>query len=446
MHYELYTDPRYPFTMKKRSICVVGLGYIGLPLAHAFAEGGYTVLGFDINEKRIADLQSGNDWTGELTEEQLANVSIEYSSDPSVIAKAQFIIMAIPTPIDTENNPDLTMMKTATTTVGRYMQKGVIVVYESTVAPGTTEDICGPILEAESGLKCGEEFTLGYSPERINPGDKEHIVTKLTKVVAGQDEKTTQTLIELYASVITAGVHHAPSIKVAEMGKAIENAQRDLNIAFINEVAMICDKLNIETTDVLNAAGTKWNFLRFEPGLVGGHCIGVDPYYLVQKAKDIGIESQVITAGRGVNDGMPEVVAHQIHEAICECHPEHSRRTTRSNGARIIVLGLTFKPDVPDTRNSKSGDVVRALESLGHTVSLHDPYLPSEEIEAKGYTPGALEDGAYDAVVLLVPHKEYLSDEQAIINTTKDGGLIYDMKSALDREEVEGSGRRYKAL
>ncbi len=420
---------------KQPVLCIVGLGYVGLPLGYAFAKGGHRVLGFDINAKRIEELQDGRDWTLELSEEQLKSVKIEFSSDPVSIKEADIVIVAVPTPIDDNNEPDLTILESATATVGQNLKTGAIVVFESTVYPGTTEEICGPILEKESGMKCGTDFTLGYSPERINPGDKQHTVDKIVKIVAGQDEQTLKTLSDVYGSVITAGIHQAPSIKVAEMAKAIENAQRDLNIAFVNEIAMFCDKLGIGTKDVLEAAGTKWNFLRFTPGLVGGHCIGVDPYYLVAKAKELGLNTNVITAGRSVNDGMAAIVANQICSALGS-----------AKGKRVLVLGLTFKENVPDTRNSKVKDVVKGLETNGCTVVVHDPFYSAEQIQKMGYTPGEFPDGPYDAVALLVPHKQYVDGSHDVVSTTKEGGVVYDLKSILNQNDVEAAGRKYAAL
>ncbi|HLD63889.1 MAG TPA: nucleotide sugar dehydrogenase, partial [Candidatus Peribacteraceae bacterium] len=328
-----------PVAKAKPSLCIVGMGYVGLPLAHAFARAGYRVHGFDVNPRRIEELSAGFDRTLELTEAELRSVKIAYSTDPKIIKESDIIIVAVPTPIDEKNNPDLTMLMSASTTVGQNLKKEAIVVYESTVWPGTTEEICGPIIAKESGLQSGRDFFLGYSPERINPGDKEHTVDKIIKVVAGQTEKTTDALCDLYGSIVSAGIHRAPSIKVAEMAKAIENAQRDLNIAFVNEIAMMSNALGIATNDVLEAAGTKWNFLRFRPGLVGGHCIGVDPYYLVEKAKQLGMTTHVITAGRSVNDGMSLYVAQQILKALSDMR-----------GARVLILGLTFKENIPDVR------------------------------------------------------------------------------------------------
>lgn len=408
--------------MEKPTLCIVGLGYVGLPLAHAFAQKGYSVYGYDKNSERIASLSKGEDWTGELSQKDLKDVTMELSDNPEIIANADIIIMALPTPIDAQKKPDLSILKDASQEVGAHMKDGAIVVYESTVAPGTTEDICGPILKKASG---GKSFKLGYSPERINPGDKEHTVTKIIKVVAGQDKETTDVLCSLYEDVIEAGVHRAQNIKTAEMAKAIENAQRDLNIAYINEVAMLCHKIGINTDDVLEAAGTKWNFLKFKPGLVGGHCIGVDPYYLVEKAEQLGMKTQVISAGRAVNDGMANMVAKEVID---------------QGGNTALVLGLSFKENVPDDRNSQSYTVIKALEEAGKTVSVHDPYREDA-------STGSLNDGPYDAVVLLVQHKEYIdAGTQAMIDATNEGGLIYDVKGVLDKEKIIASGRTYLTL
>jgi UDP-N-acetyl-D-galactosamine dehydrogenase len=418
-------------------IAVVGLGYVGLPLAHRFAEKGYRVIGYDISTARIESLQKGHDWTNELTEKQLKAVSLELSSDPKILRDADIVIVALPTPVDESNKPDITILKDGSRAVGSNLKKGAIIVFESTVWPGTTEEICGPILEEASGLVSGKDFFLGYSPERINPGDKEHTVSKIKKVVSGQDEKTADILCEVYGAIIDAGVHRAPNIKVAEMAKAIENAQRDLNIAFVNEIALLSERVGIRTTDVLEAASTKWNFLKFTPGLVGGHCIGVDPYYLVEKAKQLGMETHVITAGRKINDGMGAEVARQIVEALpADCREPH-----------ILVLGLTFKENVPDTRNSKSTDVIRALEKSGCIVSAHDPYLTDAEMQKRKLIPGALSEKTYDAVVLLVPHKEYVeSNGKAVIAAARANGLVYDLKSVLSPEAIEKGGRKYRSL
>lgn len=422
--------------MEKPTLCIVGLGYVGLPLAHIFAKKGYDVYGYDISEERIAELKTGRDRTRELTPAQLQEVSIRYSTDPSVIAQADVVILAIPTPVDERNNPDLEPVRSASHTVGKHLKRGAIVVYESTVWPGTTEEICGPILERESGMRCGTDFTLGYSPERVNPGDREHTIEKIKKIVSGQDEKTLTILAELYGSVIEAGIHRAPSIKVAEMAKAIENAQRDLNIAFVNEIALLCHKIDIETKDVLDAAGTKWNFLKFVPGLVGGHCIGVDPYYLVEKARQLGMKTHVITAGRALNDSVSEHVAEQVMEEL---------KAVKT--PRVLVLGLTFKENIPDTRNSKSADVVKHLAKRGCSVDVHDPYVTPENIAKRGMKAGSLADGPYDAIVLLVPHREYLADAVgALTRALKPKGVLYDLKSTLQRADLEQRGYRYRAL
>ncbi|MFH1011843.1 MAG: nucleotide sugar dehydrogenase [bacterium] len=418
----------------QHTIAIIGLGYVGMPLAHAFAKGGYPVIGFDISAERIKTLNKGHDWTNELTDEQLKEVNIRYTDQDEDLRGADIFIVALPTPIDDANKPDIRILKAGTETVGKVMKKGSIVVYESTVYPGTTEEICGQILEKTSGMTCGKDFFLGYSPERINPGDKEHTVTKIKKIVSGQDDVTTDTLCVLYGSVITAGIHRAESIKVAEMAKAIENAQRDINIAFVNEVALFCQKIGIQTKAVLAAARTKWNFLPFSPGLVGGHCIGVDPYYLVEKARQMGMETQVIAAGRAINDAMASHVADLVLGEL----------PTPKN-ARVLVLGLTFKENVPDNRNSKSGEVIAALTRAGCRVEVCDPFFSPERIQKMRFTPGSLSSGPYDAVLLLVPHREYLRDtEEKLIAATKEGGVIFDLKAILNPEKFQG--RNYMAL
>lgn len=423
--------------MKSKTLCIVGLGYVGLPLAHAFAKGGYKVIGYDISEGRVNELKDGYDRTRELTAEELKKGKIDFSNDPSVIKHADVVILAIPTPVDDDNNPDLTLVESATQTVGKNLKRGAIVVYESTVYPGVTEDVCGPILERESGMTCGTDFTLGYSPERINPGDKEHTVEHIVKIVSGQDEATLEKLSELYGSIVKAGIHKAPSIKVAEMAKAIENAQRDLNIAFVNEIAMLSSKIGIASKDVFEAAGTKWNFLRFKPGLVGGHCIGIDPYYLVEKARQLGMQTHVITAGRQTNDGMSAFIAHQIAAVL----------PGTASKMRILVLGLTFKEDVPDTRNSKSKDVVSHLSGMGYQVEVADPFVSPEDARMRDFSPGSLQDGAYDAVLLLVAHKEYREMPlEKLMASLKPGGLLFDLKSIINKADVEAAGRAYMSL
>ena len=350
----------------ERIISVIGLGYVGLPVAVAFGKVRRTI-GFDINPLRISELQAGFDRTGEVTGTDLQNSDIAFTDKVAELAGADFHIVAVPTPVDEAHQPDLTLMYKASETVGRALKKGDIVVYESTVYPGVTEDECVPVLERVSGLQCGRDFTVGYSPERINPGDKEHTFTKIKKVVSGQDAATLEIVARVYESVVTAGVHRATSIKVAEAAKVIENTQRDLNIALMNELALIFDRMGIDTNEVLEAAGTKWNFLPFRPGLVGGHCIGVDPYYLTHKAEKIGYIPQVILAGRRINDGMGKFIAQRtVKEMI---HAGHNVL-----GNRVTVLGLTFKENCPDLRNSKVIDIIRELQDYGIDVQVCDPW------------------------------------------------------------------------
>lgn len=422
---------------KKPILCIVGLGYVGLPLAHAFGVKGYEVHGYDISESRIQELSAGTDRTKELTSSQLKESHIRFSSDPSVIKNADVVILAIPTPVDDRNKPDLTLVEAASETVGTHLKKGAIVVYESTVYPGVTEDLCGHILERASGMTCGKDFTLGYSPERINPGDKEHTVDRIVKVVAGQDEQTLEKLSTLYGSIVTAGIHKASSIKVAEMAKAIENAQRDINIAFVNEIALLCGKLGIATKDVLSAASTKWNFLKFQPGLVGGHCIGVDPYYLVEVAEQHGMKTHVITAGRSINDAMGDAVAERVVGEL-KADPQSTK---------ILVLGLTFKENVPDMRNSRVFDVVKNLSAKGCTVCVHDTQISKEEIEKLSMTSGSLQDGPFDAILLLVPHQEYLAlSAEEVSSSLKPGGVFFDLKSHFAPQSFTEAGFTYLAL
>ncbi|MEQ1849574.1 MAG: nucleotide sugar dehydrogenase [Candidatus Peribacteraceae bacterium] len=421
--------------MKKEPIiCVIGLGYVGLPLAAAFGRTGWKTYGFDINAERIRTLLAGHDWTHELTEDDLKKTKIEYSNEGTVISQANTIIVAVPTPVDSQNEPDLTPVIKASETVGKHLSKGSVVVYESTVYPGVTEEICVPILEKQSGLKCGTDFTVGYSPERINPGDKEHTIDKIVKVVAGQDTETADWLVMVYGKIVTAGIHKAPNIKSAELAKAIENTQRDLNIGLINEIAMFCDKLGIRTKDVLEAAGTKWNFLRFQPGLVGGHCIGVDPYYLVTKARMLGMSTEIISAGRKINDSMGAFVAGQIDGAM-------------GKKGKVLILGLTFKENIPDTRNSKVIDVINSLQSMGHDVFAHDPWHDQAAIEKMGLAFGSLETGPFDCIAVLVPHAEYRSlGVKEFVGALQPGGVFYDLKSIWKHEEAAKLGFTYRSL
>jgi len=407
-------------TQDQPRVVVVGLGYVGLPLAVALADH-FPTIGFDIDATRIAELRAGTDRTRELTSERLLGSPLALTSVTEDIAGQDIYIVTVPTPVDGANRPDLTPVLAATRTVGALLRPGgaSIVIYESTVYPGVTEDICGPELERVSGLRRGEDFFLGYSPERINPGDREHSVDRIIKVVAGENPEVLERVASLYDAVTSAGTFRAASIKTAEAAKVIENAQRDINIAFMNEITQIFAKLDLSIWDVLDAAGTKWNFLRFQPGLVGGHCIGVDPYYLSHCAQSVGHLPRVVLAGRSINDGMGNWVADCIH----------SRRNSRTG--RVLVLGITFKEDVPDLRNSKVIDVIRRLQWLGHEVVIHDPLADSvEAMHEYGLRldPDALA-GRYDVVFAAVPHAAYRAmAEGEITNLLADDGLIADLK------------------
>jgi UDP-N-acetyl-D-galactosamine dehydrogenase len=419
----------------ERVVSVVGLGYVGLPVAVAFGKIRKTI-GFDINAERILELKCGKDRTGEVTASDLAEADILFTDSIDELRRADFHIIAVPTPVDEAKQPDLTPMLKASETVGKALKKGDIVVYESTVYPGVTEDDCIPILEKTSGLISGQDFTVGYSPERINPGDKEHTFTKIKKVVSGQNDETLEIVASVYESVVTAGVHRASSIKVAEAAKVIENTQRDLNIALMNELALIFDRLGIDTNDVLEAAGTKWNFLPFRPGLVGGHCIGVDPYYLTHKAEKIGYIPQVILAGRRINDGMGKFIAQRtVKEMI---HAGHNVL-----GATVTVLGLTFKEDCPDLRNSKVIDIIRELQDYGINVQVSDPLAdPTEAMNEYSLSLIPYEDlKKSEALIVAVAHRQYrlftANDLCALMNAAP---LLIDVKGAYDRRELERSG------
>jgi UDP-N-acetyl-D-galactosamine dehydrogenase len=418
-------------------VAVVGLGYVGLPLAVEFGKK-FETIGYDLSEAKIAHYKNYCDPTGEVSSEDLkAATRLTVSTDPSSIGKADVIIVAVPTPVDEAHIPDFSPLVGSSTTVGKHMKKGAIVCYESTVYPGATEEVCIPLLEKHSGMKWMKDFHVGYSPERVNPGDKERTITRIVKVVSGDDEATLKTVGDLYESVITAGVHRASSIKVAEAAKVIENTQRDLNIALMNELALIFDRLGIDTLEVLQAAGTKWNFLPFRPGLVGGHCIGVDPYYLTHKAEALGYHPQVILAGRRINDGMAAWVAQQTVKNMIN-------NGSSVKGAKVIVLGLTFKEDCPDLRNSKVADLVKELQSFGCDVSVHDPIAEPPEAEHEygiSLTPWDKLPNDADAIVAAVSHKQYkampLSD---ILGKLKKGGVFTDVKSAYDPAAVRASG------
>lgn len=413
---------------KSRKIAVIGLGYVGLPVLVAFAKTKADVIGFDIDAARIEELRGGSDGTLEVTPEELAEAKARYTADPNELREADFFIVAVPTPVDSSNSPDLGALRAASRTVGGVLKKGDIVVYESTVYPGATEEECAPILEAASGLECGRDFTIGYSPERINPGDKERTFTTIKKVVSGQDERTTQIVAEVYASVVTAGVHVAPTIKVAEAAKVIENAQRDINIAFVNELSRIFHLLDIDTRDVLAAAGTKWNFLNFTPGLVGGHCIGVDPYYLTHRSERAGYHPQVILAGRRINDSTGEYVAREgvrlMLKAFGQVRP-------------TLQLGLTFKEDVPDLRNSKAADIVRELANFNVPVLVTDPMASSEiAVHEYGLELTPLDRMTpVDVIVIAVAHRQFVEGGWPFITSLlRDGrGVVLDVKGVLDR-------------
>ncbi|MDR9793254.1 nucleotide sugar dehydrogenase [Aeribacillus pallidus] len=413
-----------------RKIAVVGLGYVGLPVAVAFGKKG-RIIGFDINEHRINTLKQGIDYTKEVESQDLFEADIDFTNDPSRLREADFIIVAVPTPITETKQPDLTPLMKASETVGSNLQKGAIVVYESTVYPGATEEVCVPVLEKASGLKAGVDFFVGYSPERINPGDKEHTFTKITKVVSGQNDEVLEIIAGVYGSVVEAGVYRASSIKVAEAAKVIENTQRDLNIALMNELAIIFDKLGIDTAEVLEAAGTKWNFLSFTPGLVGGHCIGVDPYYLTHKAESVGYHPEVILAGRRINDNMGKFIATSLVKQMIH-------KNMPIQGARVTVLGLTFKENVPDLRNSKVIDVIRELQEFGIEVQVADVLADKDEavseygIELVDYDKLV----PADAVVLAVPHDEYVEKGwEQFDRLLKHGkGIVVDIKSKLEKE------------
>jgi len=412
----------------ERKIAVIGLGYVGLPVAAAFARAGNQVVGFDIDETRIRELRAGQDLTREVEPSDLSLPSLSFTSDAGALQSADFFIVTVPTPIDAARRPDLGAMFEASRLVGATLKKGDIVVYESTVYPGAVEEECVPILEQCSGLKIGSDFNVGYSPERINPGDQQHRFETIMKVVSAQNPETLDVVADVYGSVVKAGIHRAPSIKVAEAAKVIENTQRDLNIAFMNELSLIFQALDIDTGDVLAAARTKWNFLPFQPGLVGGHCIGVDPYYLTYRAEKAGYHPEVILAGRRINDGMGQRIAR-------ECVRGLLRR--KGTGGIVTILGLTFKEDVPDTRNSRVVDIVRELESFGLQVQVHDPL--ANAVDAKheyGVTIAELDSlRLADAVILAVAHGSYLDGGWPLIRKLLVGGsgLVFDVKMKLDR-------------
>lgn len=423
--------------MHTRKISVIGLGYVGLPVAVAFGKRTRTI-GFDVNDARLAELRIGIDRTHEVDAVDLANSTIVFTSDISVLAEADFHIVAVPTPIDDARQPNLMPLAQASNTVGRALKRGDIVVYESTVYPGMTEEFCVPVLEEVSGLKCGSDFTVGYSPERINPGDKEHTFSNIIKVVSGQDSATLEIIAAVYESVITAGIYKAATIKVAEAAKVIENTQRDLNIALMNELALIFERMNIDTHSVLEAAGTKWNFLNFKPGLVGGHCIGVDPYYLTYKAQMLGYHPQVILAGRQINDSMGAYIAQQTVKQLI--HAGHN-----VGQCKVTVLGLTFKENCPDLRNSKVIDIIRELQSFGITVQVCDPEADASAAMAEygvSLTP-LTQLQAAEATVIAVAHHHFteftVSDFQRLLT---ENSVVIDVKGLCIQADFEAANIR----
>jgi UDP-N-acetyl-D-galactosamine dehydrogenase len=435
---------------KAETIAVVGLGYVGLPLACAFGQWRRCI-GFDISLERIEELRAGYDRTGEMKPQDLKAPFLEFTTDPVALSAADCLIVAVPTPVDEHRTPDLRPLREASRSVGRQLKRGAIVVFESTVYPGATEEVCVPILEAESHLRCGRDFYVGYSPERINPGDPEHSLDTVVKVVAGQTPEVTEALVAVYALVAKAGIHRAPNIKTAEAAKVIENTQRDLNIALVNELAMIFHRMGIDTEAVLAAARTKWNFLPFRPGLVGGHCIGVDPYYLTFKAEELGYHPQVILSGRRINDQMGAYVAEQTVKLMI-------RAGKVVQNARVLILGLTFKENVPDIRNTRVADVVRELGEYEIEVDTYDSRAVQTEVEHElglrmiedPFRSLKKNDGLYDAIIVAVPHDDFRSrsvtDFVDLLRTDRGRGVLIDVRGMLDRAAVEAHGVAYWCL
>ena len=430
---------------KKSKIAVVGLGYVGMPIAVEFSKH-VDVIGFDINKAKVEFYKQGIDPTKEVGDEAIKNCSVEWTCDPTRLKEASFIIVAVPTPINNDTTPDLTPVEKSSETVGKNMAKGTIVVYESTVYPGVTEETCVPILERESGLKCGVDFKVGYSPERINPGDKEHRLVNIVKIVSGMDKETLEEVAKVYEIVVEVGVHRASSIKVAEAAKVIENSQRDINIAFMNELSIIFNKMGIDTLEVLKAAGTKWNFLPFRPGLVGGHCIGIDPYYLTYRAEQFGYHSQIILSGRRINDDMGKYVAENIVKQLIKAEAS-------VKNARVGVLGITFKENCPDARNSKVDDIIKELNEYGISPIIVDPVADKEDAEKfyniKLHDISALTN--LDALVIAVAHDEFKTITNEQINAMfrdveMSKKVLVDIKGVRDRDEMLGLGYNYWRL
>jgi len=426
----------------KDKIAVIGLGYVGLPVALAFAKEFPGTIGFDVKEDRIKELAQGIDRNSETVKEELLRSPIKWSCNKEDLRTATFFVVAVPTPVEQSKRPDLGPLARASETVGQVLHKGAVVVYESTVYPGVTEEICGPILAKYSGLKQGLDFKLGYSPERINPGDKEHSLSKIPKVVSGEDQETLERIARAYGAIVKAGIHKAPSIKVAEAAKVIENTQRDLNIALMNELAKIFDLMGIRTRDVLDAAETKWNFLKFSPGLVGGHCIGVDPYYLTTKAEQLGYHPEIILAGRRINDGMGKFIAEKLIKLLIRADETSVCR------AKIGILGLTFKDNVSDLRNSRVPDIIHELKEYGITPLVHDCYASSAEAQKEyGITISSLDDFKnLDGLILAVPHQPYLKmGLDSMHKMLSSTGILIDIKSALNPKDIK-QGIQYFSL
>lgn len=428
---------------KEETLAVIGLGYVGLPIAVEFARK-YNVAGFDVNQHKLDEYMNGVDVTDEVGDETIQNTTMTFTSNEADLKKSKFHVVAVPTPINTDKTPDLDPVIGASETVGRNLSKGSIVVYESTVYPGTTEEICIPILEKESGLECGKDFKVGYSPERINPGDKKNTLTQIVKVVSGSDEEALKVISDVYGSIIEAGVHEAESIKVAEASKVIENSQRDINIAFMNELSMVFNKMDIDTKAVLEAAGTKWNFLKFTPGLVGGHCIGVDPYYFTYKAEQLGYHSQIILSGRKINDDMGKHIASNIIKKMIKAKQG-------IDGSRVAILGLTFKENVPDVRNTKIIDIINELKEYGIEVLVHDPVAEPGEVHDEFNIHLCSDEGLkeLDCVVLAVPHDEYMETyglDRLGSLYRNDKKVLVDVKGVLDRKTCESKGYFYWSL
>lgn len=439
----MFTNLYEKIIHQEESLSLVGLGYVGLPIAVEFAKRGVKVIGFDLNAAKIETYKSGIDPTKEAGDDVIKNTTVEFTSDENDLRKAKFHIVAVPTPVNGDHTPDLTPVEEASEILGRNLTKGSVVVFESTVYPGVTEDICVSILERESGLKCGADFKIGYSPERINPGDKVHRLSTITKIVSGMDEETLDTVAKVYEIVVDAGVHKAESIKVAEAAKVIENSQRDINIAFMNELSIIFNKMGIDTKSVLEAAGTKWNFLKFYPGLVGGHCIGVDPYYLTYKAEELGYHSQIILSGRRINDDMGKYVAENVVKNLIAADKA-------VKGAKVAILGFTFKENCPDTRNTKVIDIVKELQEYGIRPLITDPVADAAEVK-RLYDMDFVDIAEIknmDAVILAVAHVEFSSFTiDQMDNLFGDGKrVLLDLKGLLNRMDYESAGYSYWRL